>query len=1590
MAKEYNTIVRELTDLRIHKGRLEKELLSGQQQMIKNKYLSRLSNYKKNGGKEHRSNIQTLKEQVASIRKELREVRQRESQLVHQLAKSSGGFARLAEEMDDRFPILFFPVRIETVFNEEHQQLWIRIFPDEIAVDTHEEILSEAEAEEGKTYWRQFVDGDTEEDKIQAWDLLSRSFSAPRAAYVALQTTPVNLGSVSSGDQLEFPALQTQADTWSKQPETYVMPDAFTVQAYGNDGSELFFEMIPIPDYLKMGIDPTLGPDEDNPDEAGSFDQREVNGMANDLWADETVDWMIDFEAAVEKGMAARIDITPEQFELGFKRVLVVGVKSTLPREESQNRLEQLLRNHHYTDGLSVLKQGSNTNNTDDEYSGFQSVEFGNKVTYQTERLDPLFNPTPINKDKTDGQFLCEALGIEYDTMYHIFRSDGTDIKDVINYNTTNYQALLGYTFTELIPFFGKRSYVNSRFREFTTNYMRSRGALPSIRSGNQPYGILPTSVFSRLDWNDSPDRELFLNVHRYSQSLDLQWTNVLASYEAVAAPGQMLTDVISKHAVSTEYIQRVGVGAGYVWNNIEYAALEFPRQREWQNMQLGRMEQVNAELGLDMDYSYKGLQINYLGKQSNMDVTTVFADANEEEPLPKVSDVGNLLDVLSVASFDELRDENFERYGVGQDVVDRLFNSSMLYRSSRQSVMLEFFEAACDILGIPDEQRGDNELVNQGGERKPEIPNVGPMGALSIGPSRLTIMNTRFEGRTISEVLSSDQVYDFPQAQSLIDAKDSLRNLARVKVKDLSLLVREGIDGVSFRLDTWRLSMVNQRMNELRQIQNGSLNRTMGLYLGAYGWVENLKRREDIVRVEPPTSDGQFPEEILKVNSNKGYIHAPSMNQAVAGAVMLSGYAQRAKPGTEDPLSVNLSSERVRAALDLMEGVRNGQNLGVLLGYEFERKFRELPPSDDTVNVPIYKLRKAYPLDKFVIEVPSDPENVEKISSRNVVNGDKLIELLKEGRVGEIIAASGYVTGLLHESLLKSIDWIWNLADAVADITTTEGIFQVVQGNTIKGGATVNALSKGRLLNEPDVIPSIKQGMEIPQRFTMHFDTENPEETVNNWGSITGPGYRVQAEPYIHKWLCSMLPAPEMITCYVGLRATGTGHWINAQEINLHALDLMYLIGEDLNDGDDLLSLTIKQYVRRQYSYDRSIELVVYYREKDNEETFSLAEIHPVLLYAQKLLNSARHLNTHDYLLPANAEGTIKMYDLDDISGRRDNAVNALISARDNLQTALTSFDKTSVVNALYELSFFGIEQTVYEYVADNAQGEEDLLKQQAEFVIQVINDKLENAAVTEPFPGSADDPTKYIDQILESFKQVLDPNFVALPLFHIHPEDLPELMMELYGATTLTNDHEDNALLTEEWMTSVAKVKKNTGHFEILSILSNTIDPSNSTLRSIVPLQRPYDGDEMDRWLGASVLDQKSLKDGRVVFGVSLPEGHDIGGYQAGIMIDEWIDVVPLKEQTSGVGFHYDQPNAKAPQCLILGLSPQVTGRWQWNDIVDMLEETLDLAKKRGIDYEIISQTAVGQLPGMILPFTKSGNGIGLSEKHVLNLKG
>src|SRR5262249_507976 len=82
----------------------------------------------------------------------------------------------------------------------------------------------------------------------------------------------------------------------------------------------------------------------------------------------------------------------------------------------------------------------------------------------------------------------------------------------------------------------------------------------------------------------------------------------------------------------------------------------------------------------------------------------------------------------------------------------------------------------------------------------------------------------------------------------------------------------------------------------------------------------------------------------VYQSDANKGYVHAPSLAHAATAAVLRSGYLAHQQDGErgESPFAVDPSSDRVHRAKWMLDGVRQGQWLGGLLGYGLERGLHE------------------------------------------------------------------------------------------------------------------------------------------------------------------------------------------------------------------------------------------------------------------------------------------------------------------------------------------------------------------------------------------------------------------------------------------------------------------------------------------------------------------------------------------------------------------------------------------------------------------------------------------------------------------------
>src|SRR5690606_16528580 len=98
------------------------------------------------------------------------------------------------------------------------------------------------------------------------------------------------------------------------------------------------------------------------------------------------------------------------------------------------------------------------------------------------------------------------------------------------------------------------------------------------------------------------------------------------------------------------------------------------------------------------------------------------------------------------------------------------------------------------------------------------------------------------------------------------------------------------------------------------------------GVYLGAYGWLEDVRpenKKLQSKKLEDPELAEHFNRsdepQLMTDDQNGGFILAPSLNHAVTAAILRNAYMS---DDNSETYEINLSSERVRKALSLVEGI--------------------------------------------------------------------------------------------------------------------------------------------------------------------------------------------------------------------------------------------------------------------------------------------------------------------------------------------------------------------------------------------------------------------------------------------------------------------------------------------------------------------------------------------------------------------------------------------------------------------------------------------------------------------------------------------
>ena len=362
---------------------------------------------------------------------------------------------------------------------------------------------------------------------------------------------------------------------------------------------------------------------------AGSLKQ-----VGEELQVDPDMTWMTDFAAAEAIGLGIRLSLTPAQAALKYDRILALGLRFSSDAQDAQQRLEALFESHHYGKGLALVPQGTPTNNTEDGAAGYRRFEFDVEDNYHSEMGAALFTTTALDPiEQSDGQRLANALGIRYSTLQHVREAGIFDAREAWAMNTALWPATWGYFLEEMLQPNLDLTTIK-RTREFFTRCVSGRGALPALRVGKQPYGILPTTVFSRVKLLE---RDHFLmSLTQVLQRLDGKWNDMRSGVAHALRSNDHesdLVDALGLHPTSEEYWQRFAAGPDYQWNRLIFMGAGL-LTKQWDDLVRNRAAQLRTELPDLISPDAKILKLSYMSRASQL-TGPVVDDAPLSEELP-------------------------------------------------------------------------------------------------------------------------------------------------------------------------------------------------------------------------------------------------------------------------------------------------------------------------------------------------------------------------------------------------------------------------------------------------------------------------------------------------------------------------------------------------------------------------------------------------------------------------------------------------------------------------------------------------------------------------------------------------------------------------------------------------------------------------------------------------------------------------------------------------------------------------------------------------------------------------------------------
>ena len=399
-----------------------------------------------------------------------------------------------------------------------------------------------------------------------------------------------------------------------------------------------------------------------------------------------------------------------------------------------------------------------------------------------------------------------------------------------------------------------------------------------------------------------------------------------------------------------------------------------------------------------------------------------------------------------------------------------------------------------------------------------------------------------------------------------------------------------------------------------------------------------------------------------------------------------------------------------------------------------------------------------------------------------------------------------------------------------------------------------------------------------------------------------------------MNEWAAKLLADPNKVLCRIEYLDSKTGIALNdvpvrtvsLRELALCPLDVLYSSTmPESKECSELEQRLVHHALKTRPSRpievppDAGVRLLFDRDPIWPQEAIGFHEILEIARVARELMTGARAIESRDLTQPG-AGGGVEDVELGDLRRRANKAVDDLTKARDALEPA--PGDAAQLQDALLRLGSFDIRGAV-PVVAGESSEDIRKLQAQAKIVVDEADRKLQNVDDAMRAFTAIASPTARVelDYHLGRLSAVFGRNFRILPLYEPQAEVVPDLKKALETRKN-AKDAEPSSVIP--WFQRIARIRAGAARLDRALMYAAAIGASDGLDFQVAQLPLPSSTQEVESWVG---IPARSIPRGRLSLVAHTPTGLDLrqapSGHKpvAGLLIDEWVEVVPNRRETT-----------------------------------------------------------------------------------------